>query len=228
MEQPVNYDKDEYPNGLNAIFTEDMADSLAEKYGNGNGRFENPKLRDIARNHDQVCDLLKLNGLGEGSIIVDVGSGTGLFLDAFADIAEKVYACDISEGFVTLLNQKVSDSNYGDTVSVLHSTEQSLNIEEPQVADLVFICDVYHHFTYPETVMKDIRNILKETGRVVMIDFHRDSSKISSKPAGWVEKHVRADQDTFRNEVLDCGFKLVDEPVIETMEENYVMVFEKN
>jgi len=34
------------------------------------------------------------------------------------------------------------------------------------LADAAFICDVYHHFEYPKTFMKDLRNNLKTNGMV--------------------------------------------------------------
>jgi hypothetical protein len=49
-----------------------------------------------------------------------------------------------------------------------------------------------------------------------------DSSKIWSHPKGWVEQHVRADQDTFRAEIEACGFRLQSEPSVPGLVENYV------
>ena len=36
---------------------------------------------------------------------------------------------------------------------------------------------------------------------------------------------MRADQATFREEILSSGFALVSEPVLPELEENYVMIF---
>jgi hypothetical protein len=65
--------------------------------------------------------------------------------------------------------------------------------------------------------------------QLVVIDFHRDEAMMKS-PAhknGWVYKHVRASQEVFRKEILSCGFELVDEPAVGTLQENYVMIFRK-
>ena len=77
--------------------------------------------------------------------------------------------------------------------------------------------------------VRSIHRILKKgpkPGKLVVIDFHRDDSKIWSKPKGWVMDHVRADQNEFRKEIESAGFKLIAEPVIPGLTENYCMVFE--
>jgi predicted methyltransferase len=75
---------------------------------------------------------------------------------------------------------------------------------------------------------RQIRNALKPNGKFVVIDFHRDDAKITSRPKGWVMDHVRGTQEEFRKEIESAGFRLVAEPVIEGMTENYCMVFTPN
>lgn len=39
--------------------------------------------------------------------------------------------------------------------------------------------DVYHHVEYPKTVCRRLRSLLRpETGRLVVIDFHRDPVRL--------------------------------------------------
>jgi hypothetical protein len=71
-----------------------------------------------------------------------------------------------------------------------------------------------------------LRKEAGSTGYLVVIDFHRDDAKIWSKPAGWVMSHVRAPQSVFRAEIEAAGFKLVAEPEVSGLTENYVMVFQ--
>jgi predicted methyltransferase len=73
---------------------------------------------------------------------------------------------------------------------------------------------------------RSIHKALKKGGKLVVIDFHRDDSKIWSKPKGWVTEHVRASQSEFRKEIESAGFRLVAEPTIAGLTENYCMVFE--
>jgi hypothetical protein len=73
---------------------------------------------------------------------------------------------------------------------------------------------------------KSLRKDEGGTGYLVVIDFHRDDDKIWSKPKGWVMGHVRASQTEFRAEIESAGFKLVAEPSVPGLTENYVMVFQ--
>lgn len=49
--------------------------------------------------------------------------------------------------------------------------------------------------------------------------------KIWSHEKGWVMQHVRADQQTFTNEILEAGFTLAQEVTIDTLTENYFLIF---
>lgn len=70
------FDKEMYPNGVNHQFLASPVEELAETFGNGKGRFEDPEKRDIAKNKLQVIQLLKEKcGLKPGCAVVDVGAG---------------------------------------------------------------------------------------------------------------------------------------------------------
>ena len=100
-------------------------------------------------------------------------------------------------------------------------TDTSVELPENS-ADLVFICDTYHHFEYPLRTMTSIRKALKPGGRVVVVDFHR----IPGKSSEWVLGHVRAGKEAVIQEIEEAGFKQVREEK-ELLKENYLVVFEK-
>ena len=60
----------------------------------------------------------------------------------------------------------------------------------------------------------------------MVLDFHLDERHVSH-PAPWIYEHVRAGQSTFRREIESTGFRFVSELLVEGLEENYIMVFEK-
>jgi hypothetical protein len=60
----------------------------------------------------------------------------------------------------------------------------------------------------------------------IVIDFHRDDSKITSHEPGWVMAHLRADQATFRAEIEESGFRYIQDIDVPELRENYVMLFE--
>jgi ubiquinone/menaquinone biosynthesis C-methylase UbiE len=79
---------------------------------------------------------------------------------------------------------------------------------------------------HPLPLLRAIKRALKPSGRLVVIDFHKDESKITSMPRGWVTDHLRGTQQEFRAEIESVGFRHSAEPLIEGMTENYCMVFE--
>uniref|UniRef100_A0A7S2WNM5 Methyltransferase type 12 domain-containing protein n=1 Tax=Mucochytrium quahogii TaxID=96639 RepID=A0A7S2WNM5_9STRA len=228
----VEVDASMYPNGLNGDFVLGAEDAwkMEEKYGNGTGKFEDKETRDIAKHLDLLMKEFCADEIGvkKDAVVLDVGAGTGLLVNEFAQIVGKgghVYATEISEAFAVILRKRFADKK--DIVDVVISTDDSMGVDKPGHIDVICICDVYHHFTKPLTMMREAQKLLKTTGKLVVIDFHRDSSRITSHEAGWVERHVRADQATFRSEIESVGFQLLSEPCVEGMNENYIMVFEK-
>ncbi len=94
--------------------------------------------------------------------------------------------------------------------------ESSVNLP-PNSIDVVFICDVYHHFEFPKTTLASIKRALKKHGHMVVSDFER----IEGTTKAWTMGHVRAGKEVFRAEIQDAGFTLVDDKQIEGLKENY-------
>ena len=98
-EMPVQFNKDHYSSGLNGSFTKPGA---VEKFAGpsvvgGGGRFEDPKVRDIAAAKDALAGVFAKYGVSKGNVIIDVGAGTGLFLQTFSDFLKKFSKSDVSK-----------------------------------------------------------------------------------------------------------------------------------
>ncbi len=77
-------------------------------------------------------------------------------------------------------------------------------------------------FKYPTKTMTSLFRALKPGGRVVVIDFNR----VEGQSTPWVMSHVRAGQEVFEKEILDCGFTKLEQKD-ELLKENYFLVFQK-
>ena len=100
-------------------------------------------------------------------------------------------------------------------------TEKSVELPEAAI-DLAFICDVYHHFEFPQATLATLHKALKPGGEIVLIDFKR----IPGESSDFVMGHVRAGQDVFESEVIAAGFEKVGE-VKDGLKENYFVRFRK-
>ena len=198
--------------GLNDSFLDESLD--VDEYV---GRFE-VESREVYRLRDAIVEAVEI---APGSAVADVGAGTGLFLEAFASAAGpggRVYAVDISPGFVEHLQDRVRAEGL-DQVEVVLCTEKDARLPEDSV-DVVFVCDTYHHFTYPQTTLASLRRALRPGGRLVVVDFER----IEGVSREWVLGHVRAGKEVFRAEIEEAGFEYLDEVDV-GLEENYLIRF---
>ncbi len=164
-------------------------------------RFE-VESREVYHARDQIMRQLKLK---PGDRIADVGAGTGFFsLQMSTAVGSEgwTYAIDISPRFVEHL-VKLFDQRSVSNVTTVICDDDSICLP-PESVDVAFLCDVYHHFEYPDDTMKSVRRALVDGGRVVVIDFER----IPGVSREWTLGHVRAGKQTFIDEIQAAGFEL--------------------
>ena len=184
------------------------------------GRFE-IESREVFSAREQV---LKACQIAPGDRIADVGAGTGFYSRLFSEaVGPKgwVYSVDITPQFLSHINAKSADDDITNQTSVLCS-DRSVRLP-PESVDLVFICDTYHHFEYPQSTLTSIHRALKPGGTLVLIDFER----IPGKSREFIMGHVRAGKQAFREEVSEAGFEFEREISIPELKENYLLRFRK-
>ncbi len=170
------------------------------------------------------AEVLNVCALQPGMRVADVGAGTGFYSRLFANAVGSegwVYAVDISPKFLEHISQQVAAEQIDNLTTVLGGT-QSIRLP-PDSVDVVFICDTYHHFEYPQASLASIHRALKPGGSLVMIDFER----IPGTSREFILGHVRAGKAEFRNEVVAAGFQYVDEIPVDAFKENYLLRFRK-
>ncbi|MEZ6093358.1 MAG: methyltransferase domain-containing protein [Pirellulaceae bacterium] len=159
-----------------------------------------------------------------GQQIADVGAGTGLFTRLFSDETGEqgwVYAIDISTRFLEHINSDLDRLGIDNVTTVL-CPQDDIGLP-PNSVDLIFVCDTYHHFEFPQTTLASMNRALKKGGHLVVIDFER----IPGKSREWLLGHVRADKTTFRSEIESAGFTFAEELKIPQFQENYFLKFTK-
>ena len=90
--------------------------------------------------------------------------------------------------------------------------------------DVVFLCDTYHHFEFPQSTLRSIHDAMKLGGTLVVIDFDR----IPGQSRDFILGHVRAGKEVFQQEIIRAGFRLIEEVPMPSFKENYLLRFRKD
>ena len=220
---------------LVSVSTPSVADTdVADVHRGINAKYLSPELdverwtenfesesREIFRSRRAIVDAL---GITPGMSVADVGAGTGLFLTPLSKAVGptgRLYANEISPVFAEHLRSRAAQEGLPQ-VEVMLGGERATGLAEATV-DLVFLCDVYHHFEYPDEMLADIRGALRPGGRLVVVDFERTPGKTRD----WILDHVRAGKQAIRKEIAAAGFVLEAEAEVNGLEENYLLRFRR-
>ena len=182
----------------------------AEKWA---GIFEDPE-RDAWQKPDELIRSLEIPA---DAVIADIGSATGYFPVRFARVAMegKVYGVDIEKTLVDYLNSRAKKENLSNLVSILGEPDDP---KIPERADLVFICDTYHHIRDRGDYFENLKQYIQPEGRLVVVDF-----KLGDLPVGPPDKHKLA-PDVVREELTGAGYRQV--PHALELPYQYILVFD--
>jgi ubiquinone/menaquinone biosynthesis C-methylase UbiE len=209
VEKKINNQEQSVNPGINEPFlnNNDTAESFLDKW--------EVESRDIFVHHKKIIEIMNIK---EGMTVVDLGAGTGLFMEGLAKSVGangKVYLLDISDKLINYLEKRRQSLGLNpDNVIIKKMNPFQVPLLENSI-DIFYLGDVYHHLEYPNTLLKSIYQSLKSTGSLFIIDFE----KIPGKSREWVMGHVRADKETVFEELKNSNFKVVEE--IPLLQENY-------
>jgi ubiquinone/menaquinone biosynthesis C-methylase UbiE len=196
-----------------------------------NRHYEDPNVtqwrgvfeRDGREVWDRRVDIIRHLRLQPGYRVADVGAGTGFFTALMAREVGSgglIYAVDIARNFVNASVQRARDHGLDNVVGIVND-QHSVQLP-PDSVDLVFISDTYHHFEYPQDMLRSIHAALRAGGELVVIDFRR----IPGVSSGWVLRHVRAGEPRVTAEIEAAGFTLTER--LDFMQTQYYLRFRKS
>ena len=163
-----------------------------------NAPFFNRPQRDKEERPDLLISALHIR---RGATVADVGSGTGYFTWRLAEQVGpkgKVYAVDVQQSMLDLTRKAVAERKLTNVEYVL-ATDSSPRLPERSV-DLVFIAYAYHEFADPDSMMAAIRRALKPGGRVVILEYAKESKIAPASPLH------KMSFDEIRREIEPMGF----------------------
>lgn len=184
------------------------------------GRFE-VESREIYRHRHRIMEAL---ALPSGATVADIGAGTGLFVPLLSEAvgAEgQVLAVDITPEFLDHIRNRSRQERLKN-VQTIQCRDDDVSIANDSV-DVAFICDVYHHFEYPQDSMQSLYKAMRAGGIVYVIDFDR----IPEQSREWILGHVRLGKEKVIREIQSTGFMLDRELDSSYLEENYFLRFRK-
>jgi len=168
---------------------------------------------------ERVSLLLKNMAIGKKDNIADIGAGSGYHVFKMAKQTPEgmIYAVDIQEEMLSVLEQKKKAGNH-DNVSVVKGSVKSINIPK-NTLDKVLIVDVYHEMNYPVEMMQSVYNAMKQKGKLFLIEYRGEDPKVPIK-----RLHKMTEAQAVK-EMKAVGFQL--EENISNLPWQHCMVFVK-
>lgn len=206
-----------------------VAEKANESYKTAAGRAEIGRgLASPSRDQTQrPRELVESMNLQPGMKVADVGTGVGYMLPYLSHAVGPtgtVYAEDIASDF--LAKAKLRATTTGLTnVKFLLGTNRDADLPGGQL-DAVLVLDTYHHFDYPEAMLRGIRDSLMSDGKLYIVDYYKRENAMGPGTGDRAIEHIRLDQAGVIQEVEENGFKLVSK-YDQIPGQQYVAVFEK-
>ena len=119
-------------------------------------------------------EIIQSLALKPGMRIADLGAGGGYFTLRFARFVGeggKVYAIDINEGYLEIIEKEVKKAGLKNIQTILAKADDSLLAEGS--VDLIFIRNVFHHLSAPEKYFGDLKTKLKPGGRIAIVEYKK-------------------------------------------------------
>ncbi|MGQ9915931.1 MAG: class I SAM-dependent methyltransferase [Bryobacteraceae bacterium] len=163
---------------------------------------------------------VRLLRIGPGQTVVDIGAGSGYYTELLARAvgpSGRVYATDIQPEMIRLLEQRTREKRLANVQAVL-STETDPRLP-PASLDLALLVDVYHEFAYPQQMLRRLREALKPSGRLVLIEFRKEDPSVPIR-----EEHKMSIAEA-RAEVEPEGF--VFDRVLNDLPWQHILIFRK-
>jgi ubiquinone/menaquinone biosynthesis C-methylase UbiE len=173
--------------------------------------------RDLEEDPDRAIDVLRIE---KGATVADVGAGSGYMtvkLSKKVGPQGKVYANDIQQGMLDLLNKRLAKSKITNVTTVL-GTQDDPRLP-PDALDLVIMVDVYHELSQPQVMLGKIRASLKPGGRLVLLEYRKEDPDVPIRP-----EHKMSVADA-KLEVEAEGFKLT--KTNEDLPRQHILIFTK-
>ncbi len=162
-------------------------------------RLENPvRLAEL----EPAKTLIKA-GLRENMPLCDIGAGSGIFSFPAAKLTRgEVYALEISDEMIQLLESRAEEHKLPN-LKIKKVESESLPLDS-STCDMAVMVTVLHELENQSGMLLEIKRILKEKGKLLVIEFHKRQT-----PMGPPEDH-RISREESEKICCENGFRIID------------------
>lgn len=139
--------------------------------------FDNFRLnmlnREASSPKNNSDEIIKSLDIQKRNIIADIGTGGGYFTFEFSrKVGEngRVYAIDTNHKSLAFIENKSKKERINNIKPVL-GNENGFSL--PETADIFFLRNVFHHLHEKVDYFKNIKQFLKNEGKIVIIDYKK-------------------------------------------------------
>jgi ubiquinone/menaquinone biosynthesis C-methylase UbiE len=176
---------------------------------------DNTSIDYVDRDSNRVPDTIflkevKVYEFQHGDTIADIGAGSGYFEKVLSKYCDNliVYATDIMPGVLMSLSAKLEELRLNDNKNIEYNTVlgQSKSTLLPfKTFDKVIIRNTFHHFSYPDEMLQNCREVLKDGGKLFIVDILVDET------TGTPRCHGHLTRKKFLNYLTSNGYVLAKE-----------------
>lgn len=167
---------------------------------------------------EQPSKAIRALGIKPGQVVADVGAGSGYYTVRLAKQVGpngRVYATDIQPEMIVSLQRRIERERIAN-VELVQATETNPRLPDGMF-DLVLMVDVYHELSRPQEVLNKLRSALKPDGRLVLIEFRKESEWVPIR-----EEHKMSVKEA-RMELEAEGYRF--DRVIDVLPWQHILVF---
>lgn len=169
------------------------------------GKFEGP-IRIAELNPKNT--LIKA-GFKKNMILCDIGAGTGVFSFPAAEISSNdIYALEISDSMIELLKSRMAERN---TQNLKIKKVESATLPlDSNICDMVIMVTVLHELENKPFIFSEIKRVLKEKGRLLIIEFHKRNTPMGPTVERRLSEEYVEEQCNINNFITVDKFTLGD------------------
>jgi SAM-dependent methyltransferase len=168
-----DYREQHSPDGIGKFY---MGREIAHVMGHQAADWLERPERDAEEHTEELVRLLPLR---PGMVVADIGAGTGYFTRRLAKRTAQVFAVEIQPEMLAILTNEMAK------LQITNVTPVPGSVTNPGLSaasiDLALMVDVYHEFSHPFEMTRQLCKALKRGGQLVFVEFRGEDPSVPIK-----------------------------------------------